>query len=87
MTVMSRLAAKRLLRRTKVSRTFVYRPALTRDAFYRQVSQEVMRALLDSYGRSAIASFVEVVSEEPSETLDDLARLLEQKRTTRKESQ
>jgi predicted transcriptional regulator len=63
LTVMQRLHAKGLLRRTRDGRRDLYVPVLTREEYARaRVSAEV-GAVVDEYGDVALAHFARVMSE------------------------
>lgn len=57
MTVMSRLDAKGLLERRREGRHDVYRPALTRDAYFQARAQAEVGELVDTYGDLALVHF------------------------------
>jgi len=83
MTTMDRLFKKRLLDRTKVGRAFVYRAAGTREEIQRAVAGELMQSLLQREGAEALpllSSLVDAVSERDRALLDDLERLVRDKR-------
>lgn len=80
MTVMSRLAQKGLLTKTKRSHAFLYRPAMTKPQFQKNLMRKVMGSLLDSFGTPALSHFVDAVHDELPEKIDELAELIEAKR-------
>ena len=83
MTTMDRLFKKQLLTRRKVGRAFVYRAAATRDELEGAVAAELVQSLFDRPGRESLpllSSLVDAVSERDRALLDDLERLIKEKR-------
>ena len=83
MTTMDRLFKKGLLTRRKVGRAFVYRAAATRDELEGAVATELVQSLFDRPGSGSIpllSSLVDAVSERDRTLLDDLERLIQEKR-------
>src|SRR4030095_533591 len=79
---LDRLFKKGLLTREKDGRAYVYSPRLTREEFERGVAEDVLGDLL---GRSRgaeplLACIVDAVSEHDRALLDELQRLVEEKR-------
>lgn len=82
MTTLDRLYKKQLLERTAEGRAFRYSPKYTQEQLERAAIGETIRDLLGS-GASAslpLSYLVEAVSEHDVALLDDLQRLLDQKR-------
>jgi predicted transcriptional regulator len=83
MTTMDRLYKKGLLTRRKVSRAFVYRPAASREEVEGAVASDLVEHLFE---RSAseplpiLSRLVDVVTERDRALLDDLERLVREKR-------
>jgi predicted transcriptional regulator len=83
MTTLDRLYKKGLLAREKDGRAFVYAPRVSPEEFERGIAQDVVDALL---GRSqdavepVLACIVDAVSEHDRELLDELERLVREKR-------
>lgn len=83
MTTLDRLFKKKLLTRRKDGRAFLYLPAVSPEELDRGIREDVIDGLL---GRGAetvqpmLACIVDVVSERDLETLDELDRLIQQKR-------
>ena len=83
MTTLDRLYKKGLLAREKDGRAFVYAPRVSPEEFERGIAQDVLDALL---GRSqdavepVLACIVDAVSEHDRELLDELERLVREKR-------
>jgi predicted transcriptional regulator len=83
MTTLDRLYKKKLLDRRKDGRAFLYAPALSRDEFEYGIREDVIDGLLGHGAESVepvLACIVDTVSERDRELLDELERLIEQKR-------
>jgi predicted transcriptional regulator len=83
MTTMDRLFKKRLLGRRKIGRAFVYHAAATRRELEGAVANELMQSLLGADGSEALpvlSSLVDAVSEHDRALLDELERLIREKR-------
>lgn len=83
MTTMDRLFKKGLLSRRKLGRAFVYSPTVTRDELQGAVATELVQSLLRRDGSEPlpILSFlVDAVSDRDRSLLDELERLVRQKR-------
>ena len=57
MTIMTRLHAKGLLTRDRDGKTYVYRPAFSRDEHRAKLSRDLVRGLVDEFGDVALAQF------------------------------
>ena len=57
MTIMTRLHAKGLLERDRDGKTYVYRPAFTREEHRARLSRDLVRGLVDEFGEVALAHF------------------------------
>ena len=91
MTTLDRLYKKRLLHRRKDGRAFLYSAAVGREEFEHGIREDVIDSLFES-GVSEIqpvlACFVDTVSERDRELLDELERLVkEKKRELRRKSE
>ncbi|MFL6286172.1 MAG: BlaI/MecI/CopY family transcriptional regulator [Pyrinomonadaceae bacterium] len=84
MTTLDRLYKKGLLLREKEGRAYLYSPRVTREEFERGVAEDVLGGLLErNSGGGAeplLACIVEAVSEQDRSLLDELHRLVEEKR-------
>ena len=83
MTTLDRLFKKGLLGREKEGRAYFYTPRVSREEFERGVAEDVLGGLLeDSRGGAEplLACIVEAVSERDRALLDELHRLVEEKR-------
>ncbi len=79
MTVLNRLASKKVVSRHREGKAFVYTPAKTRDEFVGDVSRGVMAGLVRDLGGLAVAQFVDVLDEVAPEQLAELERLLQRR--------
>lgn len=83
MTTLDRLHKKRLLERRKDGRAFLYSPAVSPEEFEHGIREDVIDSLL---GRGAegiepvLACIVDTVSQRDRESLDELERLVKQKK-------
>ena len=83
MTTMDRLFKKGLLTRRKVGRAFVYQAAATRDELEGAVAAELVQSLFNRPGNGSLpllSSLVDAVSDRDRALLDDLERLIQEKR-------
>ena len=83
MTTMDRLFKKRLLARRKVGQAFLYRPAVTREQLEEAVAAELVGSLLHRNADEPLpilSSLVDAVSERDRSLLDELERLVREKR-------
>ncbi len=83
MTVLNRLVDKGVLTRQRRSRAFVYVARQSRDVFLSRVSAAVMGGLVRDFGSLAVAQFVEALDELDPEQLDELERLVQERRRCR----
>ena len=63
MTIMTRLHAKGLLTRDRDGKTYVYRPAFSREEHRAKLSRDLVRGLVDEFGDVALAHGRERVAE------------------------
>jgi predicted transcriptional regulator len=82
MTTLDRLYKKQLLNRTAEGRAFRYSPRYTQEELEKAAVGETIRQLLGSGEAAALplSYLVEAVSEHDAGLLDDLQRLLDEKR-------
>ena len=83
MTTLDRLHRKGVLDRVKAGRAFVYRSRFTPDELRSSLLRHVLGAVLGDDRRAVqpmLSYFVEAVSERDAELLDELERLLREKR-------
>ena len=84
MTTMDRLHRKGVLDREKFGRAFVYRPRFTREALETAAAERALGALLHGQSAGPVLSYlVEAVSREDARLLDELERLIQEKRRER----
>ena len=77
MTIMTRLHEKGLLRRAREGKTYVYRPAYSRQEFRARLSRDIVRGLVAEFGDVALAQFLaalDEVDERHRRALERLAR-------------
>ncbi len=83
MTTLDRLHKKGLLDRRKVRRAFFYTPRFTAEELDRHTAKNVIHNLLGRGGKGiepVLTCIVEAVSERDRELLDELERLVNEKR-------
>jgi predicted transcriptional regulator len=87
MTTMDRLFKKRLLSRRKVGRAFVYRATASRHEVEGAVAGELVHTLLQDRSEPLpiLSSLVDAVSERDRALLDELERLIREKRRSVKD--
>ncbi len=89
MTTLDRLYKKGLLKRRKHGRAFLYSPLVTRAEFEQGIAADVIDGLLGG-GASGVepvlACIVDAVSERDRELLDELDRLIKEKRAELREN-
>lgn len=87
MTTLSRLHQKKLLNRRKESHAFLYTPRVSREEFEQTIAKEMIDGLLGSDAGPVLLHFVEAISERDRRLLDELDRIVKEKREKlRKES-
>ncbi|NOT61326.1 MAG: BlaI/MecI/CopY family transcriptional regulator [Acidobacteria bacterium] len=85
MTTLDRLYKKGILRRVKAGRAFLYTPRVSASEYQRGLAQQVLDQLIgrESNGvEPLLACIVDVVSDRDREWLDELDRLVQEKRRT-----
>jgi predicted transcriptional regulator len=82
MTTLDRLYKKHLLERRKSGRAFIYSPAVSREQLENGIREDVIEGLLDGTERiqPVLACIVNAVSEKDRELLDDLEKLVQEKK-------
>ena len=84
MTTLDRLYKKNLLERRKDGRAFIYAPRVSPEELERGIAADVLAALLGRDGEQAVepvlACIVDAVGERDRELLDELERLVKEKR-------
>ena len=83
MTTLDRLYKKNLLQRRKDGRAFIYSPAVSRQEFEHGIRADVIDGLV-GHGAEGVepvlACIVDAVSDHDRELLDELERLIKEKR-------
>jgi predicted transcriptional regulator len=83
MTTLDRLYKKKLLQRRKDGRAFIYSPAVSRQEFEHGIRADVIDGLV-GHGAEGVepvlACIVDAVSDRDRELLDELERLVKEKR-------
>jgi predicted transcriptional regulator len=83
MTTLDRLFRKQILDRRKDGRAFFYSPAVSREEFEHGIREDVIDGLLGGSAEGiqpVLACIVDTVSETDRELLDELDRLIKEKR-------
>ena len=80
MTTLDRLYKKGLLHRRKEGRAFHYAPRVSREEFERGVAKDMIGGILGHGGEPVLACIVEAVSEHDRDLLNELDRLVKEKR-------
>jgi predicted transcriptional regulator len=83
MTTLDRLHKKGLLRRRKEGRAFVYAPSVSPEQLHLGVATDVIESLLafdPGAARPVLSTLVETVGQRDRQLLDELARLVSEKR-------
>ena len=83
MTTLDRLFRKQLLDRRKDGRAFLYAPAVSREEFEHGIREDVIDGLLGGGAEGiqpVLACIVDTVSERDRELLDELDRLVKEKK-------
>lgn len=80
LTVLERLANKKLVKKARGESVYIFKPAYTRDEFARKVSQEMLKSIFEISTNGASASFVDILADTHPLELDRLASLIEGKK-------
>ena len=80
MTTMERLHRKGVLERRKAGRAFLYRPAQSREALESRIIVRTLEPLLNGNAEPVLSCLVEEVSRHDEKLLDELERLVREKR-------
>ena len=83
MTVMSRLAEKGLLKKIKSGAAFLYHASVSREDFTQSTVKKVITELLGDFAAPTISQFVEALDDDEPDKIEELARLIEEKRKRR----
>ncbi len=80
LTVLDRLASKKLVKKTRGESVYIFSPAYTKDEFARKVSGEMLKSIFEISANGASASFVDILADTHPLELDRLASLIESKK-------
>lgn len=84
MTVLNRLVAKGLVRRTGRRRLYRYEALYTYDELCRHLSRQVSRGLLEDFGATAVDQMIDVLKELNPGRLEEIKAALEEPNHSRK---
>ena len=84
--VLDRLYLKRLVSRARDGKAFIYKPTLKRELIERARARETLGRILGREPRPAIATLVDAMEAMDPALLDELARLVEARRRSRRGS-
>ncbi|MBS4021184.1 MAG: BlaI/MecI/CopY family transcriptional regulator [Dethiobacter sp.] len=76
MTIMGRLADKKLLTKRKSSNTSFFEPAMSRREFTEKVVCNVVDSLLEDFADATLAHFVNRVQDKDRDTIEKLEKML-----------
>ena len=76
MTIMGRLADKKLLEKRKEGNAFLFKPAVSRDDFTGQIVGGLLDDLLSDFGETTMNHFIRRVGEKDRATLERLEKVL-----------
>lgn len=79
MTIMSRLAEKKLLQKEALGNAYLYMPSMTRLEFTKQVVGEVLDGLLADFAEPAISHFVDRIGKEDENKINALEMMLKER--------
>jgi predicted transcriptional regulator len=81
MTVLNRLVEKNILQRHKAGRFFVYTPTLPREELLANVFDQMVRGMFgDEFRQIALTQMIETAESLDPDLLDDITRLIEERR-------
>lgn len=83
MTIMGRLATKKLLKKRKEGNAFLFTPAIAKNEFTIQMVDNVVDDLLADFSDAALASFINRVGKKDRESIEKLEKML---KTVREEN-
>ena len=76
MTIMGRLTDKGLLKRTSFGKAYIYNPAYSKDTFLTNVSKQIIKNLISSFGDTAVANFAQELENIPAQKKQKLVKIL-----------
>lgn len=80
MTTLARLHDKGVLRRERDGKRYLYSPRFSRAEYLQATARDVLRGIAGSSKQGAMALLVDTVSEADESLLDDLDRMIRQRR-------
>lgn len=80
MTTFDRLYKKGLFHRRKEGKAFLYSPRYTEKEFTEKLALDIIRGLLDKMTEPTLSCFVDAVNEKDQHLLDELERIIHEKR-------
>jgi predicted transcriptional regulator len=81
MTVLNRLVEKKVLERHKSGRFFIYLPIASREELLANVFDQMVRGMFgDEFRQIALTQMIETAEALDPELLDDITRLIEEKK-------
>lgn len=80
LTVITRLANKKLLAKTKGTSAFIYSAVFSRNEFMQSTTRRVLSSLAEDLASPVLSQFLDSVHAIDPKMLDELARLIEKKR-------
>lgn len=81
MTVMGRLADKKLLKKQASGSAYLYIPTVSQEDFSKQVVSEVLDGLLEEFAEPALSHLVDRLSNEDENNISRLEALIKERRT------
>ncbi len=81
MTIMSRLADKKILVKKKVKKAYCYKSKYTREKFVEVCVGEILEGMADKYTQPVLTCFVEKMAEIDPDSLEVLEQLINKKKT------
>ncbi|OPH53315.1 transcriptional regulator [Paenibacillus ferrarius] len=78
MTVMNRLVDKGILQKKSVTRSFMYRPVVTREQFMETQSKELTFDLIEEFGSLAVTHMVDALDKVDPDLLDKLEQQIKE---------
>ena len=82
MTIMGRLEKKGLLQRASSGKAYIYSAAVSQEEFSASIARGLLDSLLTDFARPALPYFVEKLSEEDASALDELEKLIQERKTS-----
>ncbi|MDF2959079.1 MAG: transcriptional regulator [Paenibacillus sp.] len=78
MTVMNRLVEKRILQKRAASRSFLYRPVLSKDEFLEAQSKELTHELMEEFGTLVVNHMLDALEEADPKLMDKLEQKIKE---------